>query len=358
VTAGHGGPPRPSDVRCVVWDLDGTLLTGVLLEGMASTDARPRIRPGVGDTLARLRERGIVHSIASRNPPRLAAAVVRAVDWPVPFVAPQYSWGAKSDSIRRIAESLRLDTAAAAFVDDDPYERAEVASALPEVVVLSPEEVVGALDWPRFRPAVVTDEGRRRAQSYLDAARRHRAGQRFQGSREEFQRYCRTSITVRSARAADVPRLWELSARTSRFNSRAAVTPESVFTESLAGRGHRTVCVELRDRFGDDGIVGAAVVAVAHQVWRAELVMMSCRATGRGVIDVLLTCLGRAARRGGATRIDIPVRVNERNVPLRVALLSAGFHSTPARGGPVVFGQDLSRATAGLPAGISVVDAL
>ena len=43
-----------------------------------------------------------------------------------------------------------------AFVDDDPYERAEVSAVLPQVLVLSPEAGADAAGWPEFRPAVGT----------------------------------------------------------------------------------------------------------------------------------------------------------------------------------------------------------
>jgi methoxymalonate biosynthesis protein len=364
VTGAAGGAPPAGrdDIRCVVWDLDGTLLAGVLLEHPGS--AAPEPRPGVREVVARLHERGIVQSIASRNPPRLAGAAVRAGRWPAPFVAPQFGWTAKSDSVHRIAAALDLRTSTMAFVDDDPYERAEVAAALPDVLVLSPQDVAGALEWPRFRPAVVTDESRRRAENYRRAQQRDLAAQGFGGSRAQFRRHCRTTVSVRDAVAADVARLRELSVRTSRFNSDASAWPADAFRERLASPTHRTVCVRLRDRFADDGLVGAAVVALGSPAWQVELLMMSCRATGRGVIDVLLAWVERCAARHGAEAVQVPVRVNERNVPLRLALLAGGFRPAGERAGdgqaardgtPAMFVRASMDAAAAFPDGIRVV---
>jgi acyl carrier protein len=55
--------------------------------------------------------------------------------------------------------------------------------------------------------------------------------------------------------------------------------------------------------------------------------VMSCRAMGRGVIGGLLAWLTRYAARAGAPEIAVPCVLNERNVPLRVALTGAGFRA-------------------------------
>ena len=73
----------------------------------------------------------------------------------------------------KIGDELNVDIASLAFVDDDPYERAEVSFALPQVIVLEPAEVADALRWPEFSPVSVSEEGARRAEAYRDAARRN-----------------------------------------------------------------------------------------------------------------------------------------------------------------------------------------
>src|SRR5204863_306407 len=83
----------------------------------------------------------------------------------------------------------------------------------------------------------------------------------------------------------------------------------------------------LRDAFGDDGLVGGCVVGREAGTWTVPLLMMSCRAMGRGVIDALLAWLVRQAARAGARRLRIPCVANSRNVPLRLALAAAGLRA-------------------------------
>ena len=53
---------RPRVLKCVVWDLDNTLWTGVLAEGDAVA-----LRPEAERLVRVLDERGVLQSIASRN---------------------------------------------------------------------------------------------------------------------------------------------------------------------------------------------------------------------------------------------------------------------------------------------------
>jgi predicted enzyme involved in methoxymalonyl-ACP biosynthesis len=76
------------------------------------------------------------------------------------------------------------------------------------------------------------------------------------------------------------------------------------------------------------------------------LLMMSCRAMGRGVIEALLAWLARSAARGGAQALAVPCLVTPRNVPLRLALAAAGFRAPETPEGPSA--GNLARYSRGL----------
>ena len=111
-------------VKCVIWDLDNTLLSGVYLE---SGPQPPAADPAMVAVAAELRDRGIIHAIASRNPPEAAQYAARATG--LEFAATECGWDRKSDAVRRIVADLGMAPDAVAFVDDDLYERAEVSFA-------------------------------------------------------------------------------------------------------------------------------------------------------------------------------------------------------------------------------------
>jgi methoxymalonate biosynthesis protein len=278
------------------------------------------------DTLA---GRGILVSVASRNPAEIGA-LVETSGLAGRFVAPQYGWGRKSDALRRIADELDVGLDTFAFVDDDPLERADVERTLPGVIVLAPDEVAGALDWPEFGAGPVTAAGLSRLDSYRQRERRRAARAGFDGSEEDFLRWCELRATVRLGTAADRDRLVELARRTTQYNSTGVELPSDP-----------AVVLELVDRFGDDGLVGVGSVPDRPE-WTVELVAVSCRAGGRGAVPVLLTGLARLARSRGADRLLVPCRLTERNVPVRLGLKQAGFTAVSRSGELAVYGRELA----------------
>jgi methoxymalonate biosynthesis protein len=340
-------PPPTAVIKCVIWDIDNTLLDGVYLE---SADKPPAADPVLAGVLTELAGRGILQALASRNPPD-AAAYVRAVTG-ADFAAVECGWESKAAAIGRIAAALDIAAVAIAFVDDDMLERAEVAAALPDVLVLTPEDAAEAGDWPQFRPPVVTAEARRRGQLYADRGRRQAAASAFGSSRDDFLRHVGTRITIGPATAADLPRLHELSVRTHQLNSRGEPVTEAELAGLLGSAEHQVATLRLADDFGDDGLVGAAILAgngvgqpPVSVVMTAPLVMMSCRALGRGALDALLAWACQAAARAGAAELAVPCLVTDRNVPMRLALAAAGLRAVPgavAADGRAIFTRSLA----------------
>jgi len=333
-------------IKCIVWDIDNTLLSGVYLE---SPEQPPAADPVLAGVLTELAGRGILQALASRNPPE-AADYVRSVTG-VQFAAAECGWGSKAAAIGRIAAELDLPADAIAFVDDDMLERAEVAAALPDVLVLTPEDAAEAPSWPQFSPAVVTAEARRRGELYAERRRRQAAASAFGGSRDDFLRLVGTRIAIGRARPADLPRLHELSVRTHQLNSAGEPVTEAELTGLLESAANQVATLRLADDFGDDGLVGAAIMKgngagePVPFVVTAPLVMMSCRALGRGALDALLAWMCEAAAAAGATELAVPCLVTDRNVPMRLALAAAGLRAEPgavAPDGRAIFTRSLA----------------
>lgn len=338
-------------IKCVVWDIDNTLLDGVYLE---SGDQPPPANPVLLGVVRELAGRGILQAVASKNPPAAAGYVTQLAG--LDFAAAECGWDAKPDALGRIGASLGVVDAEMAFVDDDMLERAEVAAALPGVLVLTPEDAAEAASWPQFSPPVVTEEARRRGQLYAERRRRQAAAGRFGGSRDEFLRQIGTRVTIAPVTVADLPRVRELSVRTHQLNSAGEPLTEEELRSLVASAEHDVITVRLADDFGDDGLVGAAIVVrgAGGQPPTVPLVMMSCRALGRGTLDALLAWLCQAAAAAGAACLLVPCRLTDRNVPFRLALAASGFRAEPgprAPDGRVLFIRPLTGALAGALAG-------
>ncbi|MFI7503448.1 HAD-IIIC family phosphatase [Streptomyces sp. NPDC049687] len=329
----------PDRVKCVVWDLDGTLWDDIAVE--SPTDELPTPRPEMLAAIDALTARGVLSSIASRSAPAVLDRLAGRPEVRERFLAPQVSWQDKSESLRRIAKDLGIAVDALLLVDDSPYERAEVEALLPGVRTLAPEDVPALL--AAFEGREVTPESRERVHRYRTEENRRAESERFQGTREEFLRWCAMRLTVGSATPDETPRALELAARTHRLNS-SGLTPDRL-RELAASDGYELYTARMTDRFGSYGIIGAALVdRTAPGTWSVPLLALSCRVAGRGAAAAFLFWLMGRARRAGAEEFRVTLRPTDANLEMRILLRQAGLRRTDDTGttaDPAVLGRSL-----------------
>ncbi|MEU0332449.1 HAD-IIIC family phosphatase [Streptomyces sp. NPDC006193] len=327
-------------VKCVVWDLDGTLWDGVAVE--RADGGLPEVRADMLAAVDTLAGYGVLSSIASRSAPEVLERITRDTDLAARFLAPQVSWQDKSHALRAIAAELGVAVESLLLVDDSPYERAEVEALLPGVRAVAPQDVPALLDAFAGRP--VTPEARARVGLYRTEEARRRAGERFEGSREEFLTWCRMRMEVGAAGGDGLPRALELAERTHRLNS-SGLDRERVRSLVEEG-GHRLFTARMTDRFGDYGTIGMALVRPGATVWSVPLLALSCRIAGRGVSVAFLRWLMEQARSAGADDFALDLRPTEANTELRLLFRQAGLRAA-GDGGPARSTVTLTRTLDG-----------
>lgn len=271
--------------KCIVWDLDNTLWDGVLIE---NGPGKIRVRQEVVDVIKQMDQRGILHSIASKNNYDDAMAVLRSWELDEYFLYPQIDWHPKSQSIAQIAKLLNIGIEAVAFVDDQEFELEEVKAALPQVTI------IGALDSADLpnRPECevpVTAESKTRRLMYREQERRESERESYGGDYLQFLKGCNMEVDITPLGDANLRRVYELAQRTNQLNYSGNRYPESKLSEMMGTGFLETYVIECRDRFGSYGIVGFAVVDT-----RAPLLldlMFSCRIQGKRVEHAILSFL-------------------------------------------------------------------
>jgi FkbH-like protein len=321
--AGNGeGEP----IKCVVFDLDDTLWTGVLVE---NADVRPK--PEVVRLIRALDRRGILVSIASKNDAEVAPRRLQALGLSDYFLHPQIGWGAKSAGIRTIAERLNLGLNAFAFVDDNPFELAEVTRALPEVTCIAAGELAGLLDRPRFRGSGTSD-GRFRRQMYQEESRRHAERIEWADDYLGFLKSCEIRLAVDRYRPTDCERVAELIQRTNQLNFSGSRYTAEKTGELLASRADKYV-LRCKDRFGSYGTVGFALVDCADGEIRVDDFMLSCRVQGRHIEPAFFAYLMRTYRSPDTLRLFVRFRPTGRNDAALAVLQQTGFRRDRDREG-------------------------
>lgn len=327
--------PVQGRIKCVVWDLDHTVWDGVLLEDPSVT-----VRPGVVEHLHRLDRMGVLHSVASKNDPETALAKLRELGLAEMFLFPQISWNAKSSSIQRIAAKLNLGLDAFAFVDDQPFELAEVAAELPQVTCVDVAELDDALTRPEFHPRFVTDESAQRRAMYRGQLARDDQEADFVGTSEQFLASLEMSFTIAPAQREDLQRAEELTVRTNQLNSTGRTYSYDELDALRSSPDHLLLVASLTDRFGSYGKIGLALVEKGSPDWRLNMMLMSCRVMSRGVGTVLLGHIMRLARDAGAgLRADLVE--TGRNRMMQITYAFSGFREVSRDGAHVVLAADL-----------------
>lgn len=303
LAAGEGSAdePRETYVKCLVWDLDGTLWDGTLAEdGVEGL----RVRDDARALLETLDARGIVQSVASRNDPAAALEALRALDLERYFVFPQIGWAPKSESLRRFSEETGIAPGAIAFVDDRPEQRAEAAAILPAVRVYSADELPSLAGRPEFDPPATIESATRRLRYRDEMARRDALRDAGGGDAAAFyaaQGFRVTAFDLASASPAERARCEELARRTHRLN----LTGRADALEGLdASPDDRAFGFAASDAFGDYGIVGFARLSrLADGAWRLASFALSCRVAGRGAEKAALARLREALAPGRISSI-------------------------------------------------------
>lgn len=336
---GRASEPVPGAVKLLVWDLDDTLWRGTLAEGDPVVP-----RPEAVAALRTLDRRGILHSIASKNDYDKAMETLRGFGLDDLFLYPQISWSAKSASVERIARSINIGLDAVAFIDDQPFERDEVRSALPEVVVYSAAEVDALADRPELRPRFITADSAIRRQLYRSDLERKRVEEEFTGPKEEFLASLGMVLDLLPAREEDLRRAEELTVRTHQLNTTGITFSYEELVEIASSPDFLLLVARLADRYGTYGTIGLALVDKRRGLWTIKLLLMSCRVMSRGVGSVLVTHLMQQAAASSA-RLQAELRPNDRNRRMLVTFRFAGFQQVGASpDGALLLEADLERA--------------
>ncbi|HTJ66851.1 MAG TPA: HAD-IIIC family phosphatase [Actinospica sp.] len=311
--------PGTTAVKCVVWDLDGTVWDGTLLEGDS-----PELRPGVLDTLVELDRRGILHSVASRNDHDQAWQHLEKLGVAEYFLHPQIGWGRKPDSVQAIVDAFGFAADTFAFIDDQPVEIAEMEMRQQDVRCYAAAEAARLPDLPEFTPDSVTAESANRRASYRAIAAREQARAEFQGPDEDFLVSLEIEMSIVRATSADLDRLSELTVRTSQLNATGIPYSREQLDELSTDPAHAVLAVSMRDRFGSHGAIGVMLLDLHPKAWRLRLLTTSCRVMSFGAGSVLLRWLtGRAAEAGVHLAADL--RRTGRNRQMEIAYAFAGF---------------------------------
>src|SRR5262249_55895570 len=146
-----------------------------------------------------------------------------------------------------------------AFFDDLAFEREGVAELCKGIRTYDATEIVEKLTAIEFEPAVGVTGGAVR-QDWQSAEERRREGQDSGGDAyEDFLMKADMKMTVRRATERDVDRVTEVISRTNQLNATGVRLDRAEVADRVKNDSYLVAVVELRDSFGDFGLIGVLV---------------------------------------------------------------------------------------------------
>jgi FkbH-like protein len=313
--------------KVVVCDLDNTLWHGVIGEGPVEHFAERQ------RTLKKLRNKGVLLSINSKNDPRnvdFSGAVLTMDD----FAAPRINWNAKTQNMTSIIDELNMKEKDFVFIDDRPDELERVQNAFPTMTILDAREEASwrwLAHWEKHLSADMVED---RTRLYHERAARDefltQASGKKASEEDEAAALGNLQLAVKidqAATTADLKRAVELVNRTNQFNlcgSRVTIAE----LEKDLGAKQWVMTATAKDKFGSMGVVGVMVVRRLADGLEIPVFVLSCRVFGFGIEYALLNAVSELGPPG--TRLVGLYKETPHNEPCREFYTKAGLRREDA----------------------------
>ncbi len=299
--------------KVLALDLDNTLWGGVIGEdGMDGIKVGLEYPGALYRSFQRvildLYHRGVVLAVCSKNNPDEAMAALQnhpgMLLRPGHFAAFRINWQNKAQNIRELAAELNLGIDSFAFFDDNPVERELIRSEIPEVKVIAvPDQAQKYAqtlrEFPHFQRLSLSDEDQQKTQQYHEQNKRTELAQSA-GSLEDFFRSLDQEVVIARVTSESLARVAQLTQKTNQYNVTTRRYTEQQIEELAAQPGCGVYSVQVKDRFGDNGIVGVLITRAGEEICEIDTFLLSCRVIGRTIETAMLGFLTDASKAAGA----------------------------------------------------------
>jgi FkbH-like protein len=309
--------------KVIVLDCDNTLWKGVVGEEGIAGITIPPAWSRLQQFMVEQASKGVLLCLCSKNDESDVLDVFEQRPDMVlkrnHLVAWRINWEPKSENIRALAQELGLGLDSFIFLDDNPVECAEVQAGCPEVLTLRlpiEGDIAGFIEhvWA-FDRLSMTSEDQQRTAMYKQEIERVRF-QKQAMTIEEFLAGLDLQITISEPSPTQVSRVAQLTQRTNQFNFTTVRRNDGEILH-LSESGLECRVVEVRDRFGDYGLVGVMIFGVRGDSLEVDSFLLSCRVLGRGVEHCMFNELGKIARQRRVALVNATVISTRKNLPAR-----------------------------------------
>ncbi|MFH1159524.1 MAG: HAD-IIIC family phosphatase [bacterium] len=329
--------------KVLIVDLDNTLWGGVVGEDgwqniQLSQEGIARVFLDFQKKIKQLQQTGVLLAICSKNNEKEVKEVFEKnnsiqLSWD-DFICHEINWNHKPDNIIQIATSLDLGLVSMVFLDDNPVERELVRLSLPEVVVVDfPKDVSVLNQWfvtdvvyPFFGRRKLTKEDTEKTQQYKRNIDRKKIKKHL--DYDSFIKQLNVKLTIFHPSIDLCYRIAQLTQKTNQFNLTVKRYSDTEIKAMLGIPNFKIFACEYEDKFGNEGIIGCAIVKIDEKKALIDSFLISCRVLGRRVEFAFLEYIIKELEKDKIKTIEAFYSETSRNGVAKDFYIINGFTST------------------------------
>ncbi len=325
--------------KCIVLDLDNTLWGGIIGEDgfnniMLGDSPIGRSFVEFQKRLFALNQRGVILAINSKNNFNDAIKVIQKHPNMIlredNFACVKINWDDKVVNLQKIAEELNIGLDSIVFFDDDAINQEYVRESLPEVLVIDlpkdsskyPQIIT---EMKEFDVLKITEEDIKRKGMYLGQKKRKELESKVDNY-NEFLKQMNIEVSIQKANGFSIPRISQLTLKTNQFNLTTRRYQEEEISKFSSSDNKIVECVQVSDKFGDNGITGTYIVEKKNnEEWVIDTFLLSCRVMGRGVEEIMMNQIIENAKLSGVKVVKGEFIPTKKNKPAENFYQKLGF---------------------------------
>jgi len=327
--------------KCIVLDLDNTLWGGIIgddgIENIKlSNDGEGKAFYDFQRELLKLYNRGILLAVNSKNTEDIVLETMEKHPYmvlkPEHFISMKINWNNKAQNMQEIADEINIGLDSLVFLDDSEFEREVIMNKFPEIY--TPVLPKDFSEYPNFIRQLdvfdflsLTGDDFARNKMYKSNIQRDNLRKSTMNI-EDFYYSLDMEATINKITPFQVPRIAQMTQKTNQFNLRTQRYTESDIKRFMEDKNYEVYFLSLADKFGDNGIVGTAIINFNGETAFIDSFIFSCRALGRTAETALLNYIVEDVKYKGVKFLQGEYIPTKKNMPCKDFYKDFGFVKT------------------------------
>jgi FkbH-like protein len=326
--------------KAVIFDCDNTLWKGILGEdGIDGIDMSEHSKIGgiyhqVQNMAVWLSKHGVLIGLCSKNNPEDVADVIeRHPEMALKnenIVISQVNWDDKASNLRAIAETLNIGLDSLVFVDDSDFEINLIKEQLPQVLCMQVPEAI--YDYPAKLGEIIntyfyfsdSKADLDKTNQYKQQAERAKQKSKFTDI-TEYLRSLEMEVTFGVDKAEEAERVSQLTQKTNQLNVCTTRYTQAQIEAIKESPNQSYISLSVKDKFGDSGLTGVAIVSYTAGKGEINDFLMSCRVMGRNIEFAFVDYMMSFLKDHGCKTVDSQYIPTQKNKPVSDFFDKCGF---------------------------------